>query len=320
MEGEKYPFADRGMFEIIKTLGEGAFGSVYKVNFKDKTGIKQRALKVIKCPPEPHLEDACLKEIEMLKAVVDHHNITRIIDFTIMERFAKFDLTKSVCILMELCVGSLSDRLLEASKDYDHFKWMGQMSDALQFLHSKNIMHRDLKPDNILFRKHMRGMEVKVADFGLAKYCNPQDEFFKHGYLKSQVGTKAWTAPEVFQGKYSLKADVFSMGTIWHGILERQYLEDGKKRHFGAFVYIPGLSETSDRLPLGFAMYNLRKEVTVGMSSFGNRLSDSLKEITRKMIVYDYNLRLSAEEVHTIMTQIENDVLSLSRPQQLPYH
>ena len=61
-----------------------------------------------------------------------------------------------------------------------------------------------------------------------------------------------------------------------------------------------------------------RKEVTVGMSSFGNRLSDSqLKAITRKMIVYNYNLRPSAEEVHIIMTQIENDVLSLSRPQQL---
>ena len=307
MEGEKYPFADRGMFEIIKTLGEGAFGSVYKVNLTDKTGIvRQRAaLKVIKCPPEPHLEAACLKEIEVLKAVVDHHNITRIIDFTIMERFAKFDLTKSVCILLELCVGSLSDRLLEDSKDYDHFKWMGQMSDALQFLHSKNIMHRDLKPDNILFRKHMRGMEVKVADFGLAKNCSLQDEFLKHGYLKSQVGTKAWMAPEVFQGKYSWKADVFSMATIWHGILERQYEEHERKRLFGAFVYIPGLPETSDRLPLGFAMYHLRKEVTVGMSSFGNRLSDSLKAITRKMIVYNYSLRPSAEEVHIIMTQIE---------------
>ena len=320
MAGEKYPFADRGVFEILQPLGKGAFGSVYKVNFADKTEIKQRALKVIECPPEPHLEAACLKEIEVLKAAVDHTNITRIIDFMIMERCATFDVKRCVCILLELCFGNLSDRLLESSSDYDHLKWMGQMSDALQFLHSKNIMHRDLKPDNILFTKHMRGMEVKVADFGLANNRNPKDESLQHNYLKSQVGSKPWTAPEVFQGRYSLKADVFSMGIIWHGILERQYLENGKNRHFGAFVYIPGLSETSDRLPLGFAMYHLRKEVTVGMSSFGNRLSDSLKEITRKMIVYDYNLRLSAKEVHTIMTQIENDVLSLSRPQQVPHH
>ena len=67
----------------------------------------------------------------------------------------------------------------------------------------------------------------------------------------------SFLAPEVFQGKYSWKADVFSMGTIWHGILERQNEEHERKRLFGAFVYIPGLPETSDRLPLGFAMYHL---------------------------------------------------------------
>lgn len=89
---------------------------------------------------------------------------------------------------------------------------MRSILDALAYLSSKGIMHRDLKPDNILIAK---GGEVKIVDFGLATYIDSSD------YIHKKCGTPGYIAPEVFKYNpkdpktiYDERCDVYSAGCI----------------------------------------------------------------------------------------------------------
>ena len=83
------------------------------------------------------------------------------------------------------------------------------------YLDSKGIMHRDLKPDNLILISKDDGCDYdfKIVDFGLAAYVNEKKHIFK------KCGTPGYIAPEVFttkKGRYNNKCDVFSAGCILH--------------------------------------------------------------------------------------------------------
>ena len=90
---------------------------------------------------------------------------------------------------------------------------MSKLLHALSFMHSRNIMHRDLKPDNILLRSSKDISSVVIADYGLATYALNNDQIFK------RCGTPGYVAPEVLAYKenmpfYTTKCDMFSIGCI----------------------------------------------------------------------------------------------------------
>lgn len=96
---------------------------------------------------------------------------------------------------------------------------------ALNHCHYKNISHRDLKPENIVFkRKTVENVnessedfseegEIKIIDFGLAKYLGGDNT------LKSKVGTPYYVAPEVLEGNYDNRCDIWSVGVIAYTLL-----------------------------------------------------------------------------------------------------
>ena len=111
-------------------------------------------------------------------------------------------------ILTEYCAGgNLNKRLARPSSDLVNFKWMRQSAAALAFLHSRGVVHRDLKAENVLLTS-----AVKLAGFGLAreylalKTNTPLgegswlDNYTKY-YMNSKVGTPHWMVPEVFKGR-----------------------------------------------------------------------------------------------------------------------
>lgn len=100
---------------------------------------------------------------------------------------------------------------------------------TLDFMSRKNIVHRDLKPENILLHSKSPGVyDVRIADFGFAtfvdkivKAANPDDEII--------CGTPGYIAPEALEGEgYTLKSDIFSIGSILYNILTLKNLFSGK--------------------------------------------------------------------------------------------
>ena len=110
-----------------------------------------------------------------------------------------------------------------------NMKWICQTATALAHLHSQRVVHRDLKADNVLLTATE---DVKLADFGLAREYTAlkridvkQDEgswltSYIQYYMNSGVGPIHLVAPVFFAGRYTEKADVFSLGTLFFAILE----------------------------------------------------------------------------------------------------
>ncbi|XP_035711186.1 calcium-dependent protein kinase 28-like [Folsomia candida] len=121
------------------------------------------------------------------------------------------------CIQMELCGRSLKHWLHvfqpPMNSFYTQVKQAAIMTDlveGLKFLHDNKVIHRDLKPDNVMFTTFEYGLPIKIGDFGLARWILPEDG----STFTSSVGTQVYRAPEVSDGKYSYQADLFSFGLI----------------------------------------------------------------------------------------------------------
>ena len=91
---------------------------------------------------------------------------------------------------------------------------VGKILSAILYMHEKNITHRDLKFENIMFENDSPNAEIKVIDFGLSKKYRAQNEIMTH-----RVGTIYTMAPEVINGKYTSKADLWSVGVITYMLL-----------------------------------------------------------------------------------------------------
>uniref|UniRef100_W5MXV1 non-specific serine/threonine protein kinase n=1 Tax=Lepisosteus oculatus TaxID=7918 RepID=W5MXV1_LEPOC len=190
------------IWEIIGELGDGAFGKVYKARNKDNGVLA--AAKVIETKSEEELEDYMV-EIDIL-ASCDHHYIVKLLD--------AFYFENKLWIMIEFCPGGAVDAtMLELDRGLTEPQIQvicRQMLEALDYLHSMKIIHRDLKAGNILLT--LEG-DIKLADFGVSakntKTLQRRDSF---------IGTPYWMAPEVVMcetmkdAPYDYKADIWSLG------------------------------------------------------------------------------------------------------------
>uniref|UniRef100_A0AAQ5ZLT9 non-specific serine/threonine protein kinase n=1 Tax=Amphiprion ocellaris TaxID=80972 RepID=A0AAQ5ZLT9_AMPOC len=190
------------LWEIIGELGDGAFGKVYKAKNKE-TGVLAAA-KVIETKCEEELEDYMV-EIDIL-AKCDHRYIVKLLD--------AFYHDNKLWIMIEFCPGGAVDAtMLELDRGLTEPQIKvvcRQMLEALDYLHSMKIIHRDLKAGNILL---MLDGDIKLADFGVSakntKTLQRRDSF---------IGTPYWMAPEVVMcetmkdAPYDYKADIWSLG------------------------------------------------------------------------------------------------------------
>ncbi|KAF4098163.1 serine/threonine-protein kinase 10 [Onychostoma macrolepis] len=190
------------IWEIIGELGDGAFGKVYKAQNKETGALA--AAKVIETKSEEELEDYMV-EIDIL-ASCNHQYIVKLLD--------AFFYDNKLSIMIEFCPGGAVDAtMLELDRGLEEPQIRvicKQMLQALQYLHSMKIIHRDLKAGNILLT--LEG-DIKLADFGVSakntKTLQRRDSF---------IGTPYWMAPEVVMcetmkdAPYDYKADIWSLG------------------------------------------------------------------------------------------------------------
>ena len=130
--------------------------------------------------------------------------------------------------------------------------------------------------------------------------------------MNSGVGPLHWMAPEFFSSRYTEKADVFSLGTLFFAILERDFVMINGKPMYGAFKCIP----RGGKVGIGYAMANYGSNITIQFSPYAQG-SAALQRIAVDAMQYNKNDRPSAKEIHNRITNIQGSVrLSNSGNQQ----
>jgi hypothetical protein len=187
-------------------LGTGGFGTVYRGLYH---GIHPVAIKIIHQVDEDRHKDAFIREASLLKAL-RHKNVVQFLG-------ASLDGPQGTALLvtelMEL--GDLWRALSAKNENGERlFSWYQRgaqcvidVASGLHYLHTKRVVHFDLKSANILLSK---AGTAKLADIGMARVLNKS-----HLSIISGLGTFAWSAPEVLAGRRCTeKADIYSLGIV----------------------------------------------------------------------------------------------------------
>jgi len=193
--------------EFGEKLGEGNFGAVYK---GDYIGTKV-AIKKLYYVDDEFMQKYIEREMDTLTAI-HHPNIVQLMGICIE--------SDDVYIITEFIHGGdLHKRLVDNKVDLgwpEKISFCKDVALAMTYLHSKGIMHRDLKSHNLLIGE---GGKVKVCDFGLARSEGGDD---KANHQKTIVGTHEWMAPEIAMGQnYDKSADVFSFAMVMYEVITR---------------------------------------------------------------------------------------------------
>ena len=254
-------------YKLISNIGQGSYGNVYlayNIYTNEKVAIKKiyKTLDII-------TESEIINEIDILKKL-NHPDIVKILEF--------YKTETAYYIISEYCSGGelfeKAETHLSENQIAVIFK---QILSGLSYLHSNNIVHRDLKLENILISDKeyvpITGeeyLDIKIIDFGNAKH------FEKNIKDKSIVGSTYYIAPETFMKKSGKESDLWSAGVILYMLV----------------VGSPPFSGESDKKIFS----SVRKGVYDKNYSRWKNASSEVKDLIEKLLVSDPKKRLSAKE------------------------
>lgn len=203
-----------GRYHILEQLGEGGMATVYKAN--DIKLDRLVAVKMIRrgaFPPE-HFDKVKMRferEAKVL-ARLSHPNIVRILDF------GEFDGTPYLT-LEYLPGGTLKQYLGQKVPWLDCVQLLLPIARALDYAHNNRIIHRDVKPSNILFSEWNQPL---LTDFGIVKITDLEEGFTITG-TGANVGTPEYMSPEQGLGKeVDFRSDIYSLGIVFYELLTGQ--------------------------------------------------------------------------------------------------
>ena len=207
-------------YEMLDDLGEGQFGLVkLGVNIKTKEKV---AIKIIKKSKMKPIEAGLVKnEINVLQ-VCRHPHIVQFLDH--------FENSEYIFIVMEyIKYGHLREYLTKKNFNISEkiaSKIASQIASALKYLHSFGVIHRDLKPDNVMVFDSSKEFQVKIMDFGLSKILGPKEKTLE-GY-----GTLCFVAPEIIlRDPYNNSVDIWSLGIMIYYIMSGDLPFDDCNNH-----------------------------------------------------------------------------------------
>ncbi|WP_372365033.1 protein kinase [Candidatus Uabimicrobium sp. HlEnr_7] len=185
-------------YQIYQVLGRGGMGVVYKAY--DTRLQRTIALKILNGSQSQQDRISLLKETQIL-ASLDHKNIVKIYDV---------GTTPSYHFTMEYIEGhTLHDLIANNSISIEQsMRFLASVANALHYVHKENIIHRDIKPGNIMVTKEK---VVKLMDFGIAKTLSEnksQDDVI--------IGTPAYCSAEQLKGRPEKVSDIYSLGVVFY--------------------------------------------------------------------------------------------------------
>lgn len=215
-------------YELLRVLGRGGFATVYeckKVGTDQRFAAKAMDIRTLKNPLKMGLDQERLERLQgeaKLQSKVQHKNLIRFIDY-----IEDFD-GEWMFIILELASGgSLVDFFSKRTEPLPEKQVLNifcQLVDGLNHLHIHNIIHRDLKLENVLIVPEGSSTSqgefiVKIADFGLSINAGPQ----MNG-VNSVVGSPSYVAPEVLSTRpYDHRADLWSLGVVLFVMLANRF-------------------------------------------------------------------------------------------------
>ncbi len=210
-----------------KMLGKGKSGQVWKVASK-KEPSKVYALKKLTCGNEK-------KDLEAKEAFESEAQILQeLIGTGVVEYKGSFGSGGTHCILMELCEGGSLRDMINGRWDDGGYRGfgkeevlniLGKTAAQLQKMHAENIVHYDLKPENLFLRAKDDSRSVAIGDFGIAGKPGAGDTKL------TEKGTLPYMSPEMFKGDVEARGskDVWALGVILFELLTGEPLFDARK-------------------------------------------------------------------------------------------
>ncbi|GAA0173054.1 non-receptor serine/threonine protein kinase [Lithospermum erythrorhizon] len=256
----------KDFYSLGRQLGQGQFGTTF-LCLEKGTG-KEYACKSIakrKLTTEEDVEDV-RREIQIMHHLAGHPNVIQIM--------GAYEDGVAVHAVMELCVGGeLFDRIVQRGRYTERkaAELTRVIVGVVQACHSLGVMHRDLKPENFLFIDEKEEAPLKTIDFGLSMFFKPGEKF------SEVVGSPYYVAPEVLKKDYGQECDIWSAGVI-------------------IYILLSGVPPFWDESEQGIFEQVLRGELDL-VSEPWPTISDSAKDLVRKMLDRDVKKRLTAHEV-----------------------
>ncbi len=250
-------------------LGTGMSGEVRRI--KRLSDGKEFAMKVIGLSQMNYAQLQNLQnEIGILKSL-DHPNIAKLYEVYVEHGLC-------VRLVLELCTGGeLFDKLSKKRRFSEHYTALlvQKMLSTICYLHTNNIVHRDLKLENWLFRhKEDDDLDVALIDFGLSH------KYRTNEHMHALVGTSYYCAPEVLAGDYQGNAvDLWSLGVILYMLLSGSAPFDGDTDE----IILHNVKHAKERYP-------------TMSSSFWQSISDEAKDLVRSLLCIDPKERITAEQ------------------------
>lgn len=275
-------------FSQLEKIGEGTYGIVYKAI--DKVTSRTIALKKIRLDSESEgVPSTAIREIALLKEL-DHPNVVRLEDVIVFKKklFLVFEyLNKDLKQLMDQSTPDGLPHSLVKS-------YLWQLLQGIAYCHSHRILHRDLKPQNLLI--DIEG-NIKLADFGLARAFGVPLRNYTH-----EVVTLWYRAPEILLGAkfYSTPVDVWSIGCIFAEMVTKRALFPGDSeidQLFRVFRTLgtpdesnwPGVTDLPDYKPTfpHWEPQDINKIVP--------KLDSDGRDLFQKLMTYEPQSRISAK-------------------------
>lgn len=210
-EGKSQRTSSIADFEFLNKLGKGSFGTVYKVRRKiDKTVYVMKQINISQL--NSAFKTSALNEVKILSSLDNPY---------VVKYFDSFVEKNLLNIVMEYCEGGdlanhIRGQLGRPLPENKIWKFFIQMCIGLNYIHSKKILHRDIKSMNIFLAKEE---EIRIGDLGVAK-AMAETANFAH----TMVGTPYYLSPEMCEEKpYNEKSDIWALGCVLYEMCTQKH-------------------------------------------------------------------------------------------------
>jgi len=295
MLGSNFQIDER--YEIVDTVGSGAYGVV--VSARDtKTGEMVAIKKIEKAFEHPTFTKRTLRELKILR-LMQHDNIIDIQTIQLPRSREEMDEIYVVSELMETDLSSVIRSPQPLEDEHCQF-FIYQILRGLKYMHSASVLHRDLKPRNLLVNA---SCDLKICDFGLARADLPNLKV-RAGSMTDYVATRWYRAPEALltYKEYSQALDIWSVGCILGELMLRAPLLPGNDAtHQLELIFtLIGTPSAADiaSIPNVSSREKLQRMPKKIVSSLDARFVDCNPlgvDLLRKMLVFDPNKRITVE-------------------------